>query len=221
MQRILILVWPLACLSFTGHAASQPATLSEEGEQRKHSIEEQRLDLDRDRLNFDKQKYDPTLETLEAVTPIASVLATVGFAFLAYFIQLRIRRRDEALQFQLKAAEVFMAAPDANQAKRRAEFLSRLFPKRLGVLQTVLRDDGEDWPYFGRSIGSRKELLDLLAQHPESRAEIIRAWEILFPWNSTTSEWAKKPKEEKADYRWFDELKKEKNLNLSQQSASH
>ncbi len=29
----------------------------------------------------------------------------------------------------------------------------------------------------------REELLRMLAEYPETRADIIRAWEILFPWS--------------------------------------
>ena len=104
-----------------------------------------------------------------------------------------------------------MNARDTNQAKRKAEMLVMLFPGRLGALEAALQQ--EPFPFFGRSLETREELLSILAQHPESRSDISRAWEILFPWDSTDSGWANKSGAEKSTYKWLDELKNDKILN--------
>ena len=213
MRRLVVLVWLLTCLGFAGNSAGQPARVSEEVEQKKLLLDERRLVLDRERFAFEQKKYDRDhgLEWGKAWAAIGSVLATLAVAVSAYIFQLRTRKRDEALQFQLKAAEIVMDARDTTQARRKAEFLTKLFPGPLSLLDTALK--AQNFPFFGRSVETREDLLKVLAQHPESRSEIIRAWEILFPWDSTDSGWANKSDAEKNTYRWFDELKKDRTVS--------
>jgi hypothetical protein len=217
-RRLLTLVCLLTLLVF-GNAAGQPARTSDEVELKKLSLEERRLKLDTDRFVFDQKKYDRDrgLEWGKAWAAIGSVLVTLGVGLAAYIFQVRTRKRDEALQFQLKAAEIVMDARDTNQARRKAEFLAKLFPGRLDLLEIALK--AQSFPFFGRSQETREDLLRVLAQYPESRSDIIHAWEILFPWDSTDSKWAAKSDDEKNAYRWFDELKRDKSLNQNRLAA--
>jgi flagellar biosynthesis/type III secretory pathway M-ring protein FliF/YscJ len=212
MWRSLTLVCLLVCLGL-GIAAGQAVGASEEAELKKLSLDERRFQLDTKRFEFEKAKYerDRGLEWGKAWAAIGSVLVTLGVGLSAYLFQIRTRKRDEALQFQLKAAEIVMDARDTNQARRKAEFLTQLFRDRLDPLDKALK--AEHFPFFGRSQETKEDLLKVLAQHPESRSDIIRAWEILFPWDSTDSRWATKSDAEKNAYRWFDELKKDETLN--------
>ena len=192
MRRFLILVWLLVGLGFTGDATGQVIQLDE----RRIVVEEQRLALDRERFEFEKSKYDRSLEDWIGW---ASIFATILVALFAYIFQVWNRRRDESLQFQLKAAEIAMDARDATQAKRKAEFLCRLFRKRLQSLEETVNED-KVFPYFGHNLEYREQILKLLIENPESRREIIRAWGILFPWHSSD-------RRDESD-KWFDQLKK-------------
>ena len=99
---------------------------------------------------------------LSLAVPLMGILA-------AYMFQAWSQRKQEALQFQLKAAEIVMEARDTNQATRKAALLTTLFPGRpLRTLETALK--GQKYPYFGRSLEAREELLKLLAQYPEVAA---------------------------------------------------
>ena len=218
-MRLLTLVWLLVCLGF-GSATGQTVRPSDEVELKELSLDERRLKLEEARFAFDQKKYerDRGLEWGKAWAAIGSVLVTLGVGLSAYIFQVRARRRDEALQFQLKAAEIVMDARDTNQASRKAEFLTKLFPGRLDLLETALK--AQHFPFFGRSQETREDLLKVLAQHPESRGDIIRAWEILFPWDSTDSRWATKSDDQRNAYRWFDELKKDELLNQNRVSAA-
>lgn len=216
MQRLLNAVCLVVALCLSGAAAGQATLSPEEIAERRLLLQENRLKLDNERLEHEKSIQAEAAKKESAWTLDRTLLAAFVTAIAAYFTQLMIRRRDEKLQFQLKAAEIAMAGRDASQAVRRAKFLRALFSSRLAALDDVLEKDVQDWPYFGRSIEDRHEMLQLLAQYPGSRAEIIRAWEIMFPWSSSTSPWSDFSKEDKDAYRWFDELSADPMLNRNQ-----
>jgi hypothetical protein len=169
-------------------------------------IENRKVSLDSARFAFEQQKYerDHELEERKAMYTALGLLLPLYGALVAYVIQVRARKKDETLQFQLKAAEIVMDARDTNQVKRKAELLTKLFPGRLRELEGALKQN--DYPYFGRSNETREELLKLLAQYPEGRSEILRAWALLFPWDSADSGWSKKSDADKGLYKWLDEL---------------
>jgi len=204
-QYLIALVCFLACLGFGRGAIGQPARATEEPDQRELALEDRRLALERERLTFDREKYerDHALERMKALGTIGSVAVPLLLAIWAYVIQQNLRRRDEALQFQLKTAEIVMDSRDTDQARSKAALLTSLFPDRLGNLKDMLSKDKDKdkdpLPYFGPSMERREELLRMLAQYPESRGDLIRAWEILFPWSLKAS--------------WFESLKKDTTLN--------
>ena len=172
-----------------------------------------RLSLDERRLALDKQKYEQDHE-LERQKNFWSIVALAGpliAGVAAYIFQIWTRKREEALQFELKAAEIVMNARDTNEAKNKAELLTMLFRGRLQALELALGK--EQFPYFGRSVERREELLKTLAQYPETRADVIRAWELFFPWDGEGTGWSKKSAAEKKAYNWFNELKKDELLN--------
>ena len=190
MQYRIAVVCLLVYLGAVHGTAAQPAWAIEE-------VDREKLALERERLAFDKEKYqrDHALERKKAFGTIASLAVPLVAAVVAYVLQLFSRRHDATLQFQLKAAELVMDSRDTEQARSKAEFLTRLFPGRVGAIAT----GKEPLPYFGPTMERREELLRLLAQYPETRGDIVRAWEILFPWN------------EKHD--WFQKLKNETTLS--------
>jgi len=228
MRRFLVLASMVASLALSGAAMSAAAPIADVKQQ--GSVEAQRLILDRERLAFDqdlgnrrlavdKEKYeqDHRLEQQKYFWSIASIAGAVIAWAAAYYFQIRTRRKEEALQFELKAAEIVMNARDTNEAKNKADLLTMLFPGRLNGLQLLRK---KEFPYFGRSVERREDLLKLLGQYPNSRADIIRAWEIFFPWDSEATGWSKKTDGEKGRYKWFDELKKDAAVNQNRPSSS-
>lgn len=212
MSKVAIVAWFVALLTFFGSAAGQPPR---DGalDEKKLALEDRKLALDRERLDFDKYKYerDQELEKRKVYVTGLSVAVPLLAAVLAYMVQVWVRKRDETLQFQLKAAEIVMDSRDTNEAMRKGEMLTKLFPKRLDTLKQALQKD--TFPYFGPSNERREELLRILAQYPESRKDILAAWEMLFPWDSSATNWEQKSAVERSKYKWFDKLKGDASLN--------
>jgi hypothetical protein len=187
--------------------ADQPVPPDRERLDFDKNIAERRLTFDKDiaerRFTFDKKKYDTDrrMENWKFFGTLGGLLIPLLIAAFTYRAQIKARHRDEALQFELKAAEIVMSARDVNEAANKAELLTLLFPERLPRLQDVLNKPNV--PYFGRSNERREELLKLLAANPANRRDIIRAWEILFPWDSPDVPW----QHIKKDYKWFGALK--------------
>ena len=98
-------------------------------------------------------------------------------AVLAYWSTQRLQGVQASDNFQLKAAEIAMTARNSYDAKGRAVALAALFPEKLP------KDLGEQFDPEKYSWGreSRRELLSLIAAHPEHRAVMVRAWKSLFP----------------------------------------
>jgi len=215
LQPILLLACVLICLAFGSGVAAQSTKGPDALDERKVTLEEGRLVLERERLSFEKEKYkrDHKLERRKVYVTGLSVAVPLLAAASAYAVQLWARKRDETLQFQLKAAEIVMDVRDTNQARRKAELLTQLFPARLSALKATL--DQDSLPYFGPSLERREEFFRLLAQYPGNRADLIRAWEILFPWDSSAK--GGESSSVRSQYKWFDELKKDATLNKNQQ----
>jgi hypothetical protein len=181
-------------------------------------LEAQKLALDRDRFEFEKTKYqrDHDLEVWKAW----GLFLPVCGAGLAYYLQAKQKRKDEKLAFELKAAEIIMTSRDSAQGWNKGKFLLRLFPERLSNINEVYdrvqrsedaKDGKEKQPYFGPSDENRHKLLELLAQYPESRRDIIAAWGHLFPWDSDPN-W---PTSDKSKYRWYDKIKADQSVNVN------
>src|ERR1700719_3660811 len=142
MRRFSILVSFLACFVFSPHASGQPAQSSSESEQKKLEIEQGKLALDRERFAFDQKKYesDHSLENWKTLAAVLSLLVPLVGAVGVYYFQVQTRNKDEALAFQLKAAEIIMAARDTTQAKGKAGALVKLFSGRLDNIQQALKE---------------------------------------------------------------------------------
>jgi hypothetical protein len=148
---------------------------------------------------------------------VRELVGTVPLALglLAYIIQIFIQRRNEKLQFKLKAAEIAMAARDSSQVAQKAEILKALFPKELKGFEPG-EFDPKRFP-FSESVERRERLIALLAEYPSSRKEIIRAWALVFPWDARAS-WGRLTPDERNAYRWFEELQKDDTLNRNRSS---
>ena len=209
MHRLPTLLCASLWLALGATVLSQPVDLL--ASKASSTIESQRLALDRERLAFERQKYerDSILEQRKMWATVASVFVPFSLGVLAYWAQALAQRKQERLQFQLKAAELIMDARDTTEVKRKAELLKKLFPERLKDLKL----DEKRYPSFSRSQETRLELLKLFAEFPETRGDVLRAWGMLFPWESERSGWSAKEQTEKDEYRWFDELSADKTLS--------
>jgi hypothetical protein len=80
----------------------------------------------------------------------------VALGLLAYISQIIVRTRNERLQFKLKAAEIAMAARDANQFVAKAKMLKALFPKELEGFEPEKFDPKQF--SFSQSVERREEV---------------------------------------------------------------
>ena len=179
-------------------------------EKRRLDLEEKKVALDADKLAHEKAQDDRNFElekqklrwTSLSITLSISVPLFLGV--IAYGLQVHFQKKGDQLQFKLKAADIVMAARDTNQVKAKAELLNKLFPKNL---KFDLQQLDPSKSLFSDTITMRERLLSLLAENPESRKEIIRAWEIMFPWDA-------KPDEDGSP-RWFVALREDSLVNAN------
>src|SRR5260370_39971166 len=75
-----------------------------------------------------------------------------------------------------------MAARDSTQVQNKARLLKTLFPDWLpdGFAENFNPKSYQ----LGTSMERREGLVKLLAEHPGSGEEIIRAWDLLFPFGN-------------------------------------
>jgi hypothetical protein len=219
--RVLFACFPLWCCMGFGNlsaakASEQPPPLSQDLEQKKFDLEERRLTLDKEKLEQDKQKDAKNfkVEITKARWNTLSIAVPLFLGVVAYLLQIIIQRRNESLQFQLKAAEIAMTARDSNQVAAKGAILKALFPKKLKEF-AIAAFNPKEFP-FSASMEMRERLIALLAENPGSRGEIIRAWGLMFPWDR--QEWDNLKPEEKGKYKWFDKL--EQDISLTQNRPS-
>jgi hypothetical protein len=119
--------------------------------------------------------------------------------------ELESQQASEKLQFQLKAAEIALSAPDSGQVKQKAEALTQMFPKRLPEGWADRLDPNRF--RFGPGRESRLELLKILAEYPNQRASILKIWGYFFPGDK------KGWKEPDGGYSWFQAILEDPSVN--------
>ncbi len=192
MWRVLVVLWS-ACSP--GWLWAQAASVAQDLDARKLAVEEKKLAIEESKLALERRKqgFDILIGSLGALGIAVPLLAA------AWTLRdQRINRKEEAkVQFQLKAAEIAMAARDSTQVQNKARLLKTLFPDWLpdGFAENFNPKSYQ----LGTSMERREGLVKLLAEHPESREEIIRAWDLLFPFDN--------------DNPWFRSLKEDRTVN--------
>jgi hypothetical protein len=109
-----------------------------------------------------------------------SILVSVVAALLTYATAMRTENEQAAVAFQLKVAEIVMAARTPWEAKGRAKALAAFFPDRVPA--SMAEEFDPETQGWGRE--SRRELLALLTTPPTSpdhRAVVLKTWKALFP----------------------------------------
>jgi hypothetical protein len=155
-------------------------------EERKLSIETERLRLENERENkkLDLEKTKAWLTAFSLVVPLLAALATIFYSSRSFRKQLKenaAQQKEAAkLQFEMKAAEIAFAGKTPTAVVNRGNMLKKIFGDRLPA--------GFPGPIVPEEHGGGHEpseekllLLKLLAEHHDRRAEILMFWEALFP----------------------------------------
>jgi hypothetical protein len=132
---------------------------------------------EREQIRLEEAKL--ALEREKSWITGGSIAVPLVVAILAYLSAHRNQKKLATENFQLKAAEIAMAARNAYDAKGKAIALAALFPQKLSKLgEQFERFDAEKYNW-GRE--SKKELLSLIAANADHRRIIVKAWKSLFP----------------------------------------
>ncbi|HEX6699533.1 MAG TPA: hypothetical protein VF101_02275 [Gaiellaceae bacterium] len=143
------------------------------------AIERAKLELEERRVRVEERKARQSFLTrLSIFIPaIAAVAAVAGSVYLQH-----VKAKDD---FELKAAEIVMDATGPYEARARAVALREIFPDRLGDHFGGAFDPehATNRATFNRdqNVASKKELLNLIAAHPDERSQLIATWKRLFP----------------------------------------
>jgi hypothetical protein len=171
------------------------------------AVEEERLELERARFDFEKEKYRSELDERRRASHAEILKAAIGaapfvVAIIGLWFESSKRRREEALQresrekneilqFQLKAAEITFDVRNSGEIGPKAAALAQLFPDR--VPKDFAKNLNPDEIRFGPpTIEAKLKLLELLSQCSSQRAVILRIWGHMFPRDK--------------DYPWFQSL---------------
>ena len=135
-------------------------------------IEHRKLELEQEKLGVERSKARWTAVSI-VVTALAAGATILGTA--------HIQDKQAQARFQLKAAELVLAAQSANQARASAEALATMFPEQLP--RDFAARFPADLPAFGPDITQAKiDMLKLMAaRSPKSSEPLIKLWCQFFP----------------------------------------
>lgn len=110
---------------------------------------------------------------------IAIPLGVIALVLMAGALN---QREQDRLDFQLRAAQAVMNENGDVAAVSKARALKSLFGNRLPD-DFVASFDAETYPteIATQVVRSKKDLMQLLADHPRERAQIIDTWKQVFP----------------------------------------
>jgi flagellar biosynthesis/type III secretory pathway M-ring protein FliF/YscJ len=177
--------------------------------------EREKLQLERDRFNHESQlererlEHDRQLDQKKIDEERRRTRLTAGSVFVSIFVpltvaavtfasascnqkeqaeaQLKLQEEQANDQFELKAAEIVMTSDNPKITYNKARAMRALFPGHFPPDFAATFNPDEFSSNEAGVIQSKKELLNLLAEHPEQRKQIIDTWKQLFP----EDEWVK------------------------------
>lgn len=152
------------------------------------SAEEQRLALDRDRLEFEKQKFavetkrendEFQKEKIQQYWSEASTMVPVIAALLTLVYGIWSFRETAKLQFFIKAAEIAFAGKTPEAVENRAKLLKKIFGKRLPndfppTIEAGEHGGGKEPPEM------KIAFVEMLLKYPEQGQKILSLWTTLF-----------------------------------------
>jgi len=181
-QCAAVVVFAIALMFSSGTQAQSTSPVSEPG--RPISLptlpptccEREKLDIEREKIVIEHEKLKQQRES-NFLTGMALVLsALVGLGTIAYNI--RNANKQARLQAKLKAIEVVMSAAGPGSAKQRLEIVNDI----LGG-EVRLNLNPADLELAGIGAGhdqNRRELLKMLADHPDNQKSILEQWAVIF-----------------------------------------
>jgi hypothetical protein len=167
------------------------------------STAERQLDLDRDRLEFEKRKFavetneeNDKLENekvktrwsaISTIVPIIAALLTLGYGIWSFRKQAieaaKLQNEGAKLQFEIKAAEIAFDGKTPKAVENRGRVLKRIFNNRLPESFPAPFEAGEHGG--GKEAPAEKiTFLELLLKYPDKEQQILKLWTALFgdPW---------------------------------------
>jgi hypothetical protein len=123
-------------------------------------------------MEQDRFAFEQFIEVVKAVISGAAVL-------IPLLIGIYTVRAQAHASFELKAAEIVMDAHGPFAARRKADVLRILFPRRLPPEFAQSFEPGAHAPR-GPSSESKLELLKLIVAHPDREQEIVRLWQRMY-----------------------------------------
>jgi hypothetical protein len=176
------------------HSASTPAPLNTMG-----TVDERKLQLDRERLDFDKQKFmtetaiareklqndrdHETWSALSTLLPFFAGFLTLGYSVWSFRKQAtttaRLQNETARLQFEMKAAEIAFAGKTPTAVQNRAGVLKTMFGDRLpGAFPPPfdVAKHGEK----AESPAEKIQFLEMLLKYPDHQQQAVDLWAALF-----------------------------------------
>jgi hypothetical protein len=167
------------------------------------SLEVGRLTLDRERLDFEKQKAIDEIKMAQeklvqerttavwsaasTTLPFLAAFFTFGYSIWSFRKQAtetaRLQNESSKLQFEIKAAEIAFSGKSPKAVENRGIVLKKMFGERL--------PQNFPAPFDAEAHGGGKEapaeklaFLELLLKYPSERQKIVEFWSALFsdPW---------------------------------------
>lgn len=163
------------------------------------TVDERKLQLDRDRLDFDKQKFmtenaiekeklqrDQSHEMWTALSTLLPFLAgffTLGYSVWSFRRQAtetaRLQNESARLQFEMKAAEIAFAGKTPTAVQNRAGVLKTMFGERLpGAFPAPF--DVKSYGEKDESPAEKLQFLELLLKYPDHQQQAVELWAALF-----------------------------------------
>jgi hypothetical protein len=159
------------------------------------NIRERELSLKSQEFELKKQEsaFMQSIEKSKARGNIISVvLAALALGIPVWIAAINIRAQrklaDEQakVEFQMKVAELALTnSENATQAREKARALATLFD-RTPLLPRGFADRFDPKQFrldYGHSNKTREKMIELLAQYPGQREQILSDWYVLFRWD--------------------------------------
>lgn len=135
------------------------------------------IDVQRERRRRMESGDRDDRRTRLLVLAIAIPLSVIALSLVVIALNLRQQSKDA---FSLKAADVVMSPGGNVSSTAKAEALQSLFGGRLPD-DFAGRFAGGGFGINSEAVRAQKDLMQLLAEHPRERGQILDTWKKVFP----------------------------------------
>jgi len=141
------------------------------------TFREQEIAIEREKLAVEREKIQ--FERTKSITTVISVCVPLLAVFVTVWAGIRTQNQKNVNDFNIKAAEITLNNTDNPWvAHNRAQSLRAIFPTELP--EDFARNFKPENIGVDETNGKR-ELLNLIAAHPEQAAKISEIWFAIFP----------------------------------------